>query len=318
MPNSPNRSVPGSPGTMMRRSSAGRALNSGGLHSLRKHPTQHPVRKLSANSNGVHSSGNVTGICGSRGVNISSRNTRSPGWKKRGDVPRAKGRSMREGSIVIFNAEQINKKVTNLLQEYYVCCDTNEARLCVEELDEALYGDNEAICDAHIEVVYFAIFYAFENGSERQLQHCVQLMHSFLEKNVISDHQIKKGLSKVCSMFNEICLDIPVAPKHLAFVLSGLLMKHHLNLTQICSLLSPLTLKTKKRRIAINIALNTLANIKDKKEIVAIYKSCLSQGSVQCLVSLLPAENRSQASLSNIIRQNKNLSVLIPHIDIKE
>lgn len=323
MPSSPSRTVPSSPGAMMGRSNIGRGTI-GGLHAVRKHSSPHPVRKISGGgNNGALSCGNtprgsVGGACGVRGINISSRNGRTPGWKKRTDIPRAKGRSMRDGSITVLKEEQIHKKVTNLIQEYYNCRDANEAVLCVTELDNALFGDKDAMSDVHTEIIYNAVFYAFERGAERYLTQCVELIDSFLDKNVISDQELKKGFCKVCSTFKDICLDIPSAPKHLAFILTGLLMKYHLSLSQICSMLSGITLKMKKRRMALDIALNTLTNINDKKEIVSIYKSCMSQGTVQCLVNLLPADNRSQTTLSNIIRQNKHLSMLIPHLDLKE
>lgn len=180
-------------------------------------------------------------------------------------------------------------------------------------MDGYFSGDKDAISDVHVSCIFLAILFAFEKGMKRQLLQCVQLIHALIKRRVITKDEMKKGLFRLCSKFDEISLDIPVASNHFAYILAEILVKRYLNLSQICGLFT-----STKRKNTVVIILNALSHIEDEKTLISVYKSCMSHKSGQCLINLLPVDNRSQESLNKMIQKIKCLSPLFPYLVRKE
>jgi len=108
--------------------------------------------------------------------------------------------------------EELKEKMDQLLQEYLLSRELDEAARCVKELDAAHF---------HHELVKRGVFAAMERDGKdcavdpESLENidAMLALFSFLVSNVIiSENQVAKGVSRLHKLLPDISLDVPTAP----------------------------------------------------------------------------------------------------------
>lgn len=111
--------------------------------------------------------------------------------------------------------EELKVDMDQLLQEYLLSRELDEAARCVKELEARHF---------HHELVKRGVVCAMEldgrkaaAGEEADNIDAMAALFGFLIKNsIVSEHQVKKGVSRLHKILPDISLDVPAAPKLLA------------------------------------------------------------------------------------------------------
>ncbi|KAF8033739.1 hypothetical protein BT93_C0103 [Corymbia citriodora subsp. variegata] len=113
---------------------------------------------------------------------------------------------------VKLNMDDLKRKTSSLLEEYFSVLLLDEALQCVEELNAPAY---------YPEVVKEAISLALEKSSP-----CVEpvgrLLEYLLAKKVISSRDIETGCLLYASILDDVAIDLPKAPNHFGEVIGKL------------------------------------------------------------------------------------------------
>jgi len=104
------------------------------------------------------------------------------------------------GGSTHLTAEEVKKKIAELLREYVESGDTLEACRCIRELGVSFF---------HHEVVKRALVLAMELRSAEPL--IMRLLKEASEEGLISTSQMMKGFYRVEESLDDLCLDIPSA-----------------------------------------------------------------------------------------------------------
>ena len=94
------------------------------------------------------------------------------------------------------------QKMTELLQEYLVARDVEEARRCLMELEVPHF---------HHELVYEAVVLALEKMTEPAQAALCELLAALYEEGVLSVGQMTNGFLRVFEVIDDIAIDVPAA-----------------------------------------------------------------------------------------------------------
>jgi programmed cell death protein 4 len=102
--------------------------------------------------------------------------------------------------------DELKAAMTQLLQEYLLSRELDEAARCVKELECSYF---------HHELVKRGVVTAMElDGPAEENLDAMAALFGFLVKNlIVSEHQVQKGLSRLRTMLPDISLDVPAAPQ---------------------------------------------------------------------------------------------------------
>ena len=117
--------------------------------------------------------------------------------------------------------EELKKDMDQLLQEYLLSRELDEAARCVKELDAPHF---------HHELVKRGVFIAMEmDGGNNNVAmsssvseapsniDAMAALFGFLVRNaILSDNQVKKGIDRLHKLLPDLSLDVPAAPSLLA------------------------------------------------------------------------------------------------------
>ncbi|KAG6383026.1 hypothetical protein SASPL_157241 [Salvia splendens] len=113
----------------------------------------------------------------------------------------------RWGGSTHCTADEVKKKIADLLREYVESGDTSEACRCIRQLGVSFF---------HHEVVKRALVIAMENQSAESL--ILNLLKEAAEEGLISSSQMAKGFSRLAESLDDLALDIPSAKKKFQFL----------------------------------------------------------------------------------------------------
>jgi len=106
---------------------------------------------------------------------------------------------------------ELKKEMDQLLQEYLLSRELDEAARCVKELDAAHF---------HHELVKRGVKIAMEMDGKKDKDESLSNMDAmaalfvFLVRNaIVSEHQVKKGVGRLHQVLADLTLDVPEAPK---------------------------------------------------------------------------------------------------------
>ena len=109
--------------------------------------------------------------------------------------------------------EELKKDMDQLLQEYLLSRELDEAARCVKELDAPHF---------HHELVKRGVFAAMElDGKGASIDtealsnmDAMAALFGFLVRNaIVSDNQVKKGVDRLHKILPDLSLDVPAAPQ---------------------------------------------------------------------------------------------------------
>lgn len=109
--------------------------------------------------------------------------------------------------------EELKKEMDQLLQEYLLSRELDEAARCVKELEAPHF---------HHELVKRGVFSAMElDGKGDSIDtealsnmDAMAALFGFLVRNaIVSDNQVKKGVDRLHKILPDLSLDVPAAPK---------------------------------------------------------------------------------------------------------
>ena len=111
--------------------------------------------------------------------------------------------------------EELKKDMDQLLQEYLLSRELDEAARCVKELDAPHF---------HHELVKRGVFAAMEldgkgatasvDAEDLSNMDAMAALFGFLVRNaIVSDNQVKKGVDRLHKILPDLSLDVPAAPK---------------------------------------------------------------------------------------------------------
>ena len=108
--------------------------------------------------------------------------------------------------------EELKVEMDNLLKEYLLSRELDEAARCVKELEAPHF---------HHELVKRGVFAAMEAdgkeapGPEGEANiDAIAALFGFLVRNaIVSEYQVKKGISRLHARLPDLTLDVPAAPK---------------------------------------------------------------------------------------------------------
>jgi programmed cell death protein 4 len=114
--------------------------------------------------------------------------------------------------------DELKAAMTQLLQEYLLSRELDEAARCVKELECSYF---------HHELVKRGVVTAMElDGPAEENLDAMAALFGFLVKNlIVSEHQVQKGLSRLRTILPDISLDVPSAPQ-LLDMFEGLLAEN--------------------------------------------------------------------------------------------
>lgn len=107
--------------------------------------------------------------------------------------------------------EELKKDMDQLLQEYLLSRELDEAARCVKELDAKHF---------HHELVKRGVFAAMELDGKKKPEDddalanidAMAALFGFLVRNaIVSDNQVKKGVGRLHNILSDISLDVPAA-----------------------------------------------------------------------------------------------------------
>ncbi|GAX25160.1 hypothetical protein FisN_15Lh288 [Fistulifera solaris] len=108
--------------------------------------------------------------------------------------------------------EDLKKDMDQLLQEYLLSCELDEAARCVKELEAAHF---------HHELVKRGVFAAMEKDGMKadgdpdahSNLDAMAALFGFLVRNaIVSEYQVKKGIDRLHTILPDLTLDVPMAP----------------------------------------------------------------------------------------------------------
>lgn len=103
---------------------------------------------------------------------------------------------------------ELKKDMDQLLQEYLMSCELDEAARCVKELDAPHF---------HHELLKRGVTLAIEaDGKSDDVKNidAMAALFGFLTQNaIVSEHQVKKGIHRLKERLPDLSLDVPEAPK---------------------------------------------------------------------------------------------------------
>ena len=103
---------------------------------------------------------------------------------------------------------ELKQVLDQLLKEYLLSRELDEAARCVRELNAAHF---------HHELVKRGFTHAIEESNPKDSLDAMVALFSFLVKNaIVSEYQVAKGLSRLKKLLTDIKLDNPSAPGLLA------------------------------------------------------------------------------------------------------
>jgi programmed cell death protein 4 len=109
--------------------------------------------------------------------------------------------------------EELKQEIDQLLQEYLLSRELDEAARCVKELEAPHFQH---------ELVKRGVFAAMEmdgksdrvNTNSLANLDAMAALFGFLVRNaIVSDNQVKKGVDRLHKLLPDISLDVPTAPK---------------------------------------------------------------------------------------------------------
>ena len=112
--------------------------------------------------------------------------------------------------------EDLKKDMDQLLQEYLLSCELDEAARCVKELEAAHF---------HHELVKRGVFAAMEKDGKKaegdpdahSNLDAMAALFGFLVKNaIVSEYLVRKGIDRLHTILPDLALDVPMAPSLLA------------------------------------------------------------------------------------------------------
>jgi programmed cell death protein 4 len=105
---------------------------------------------------------------------------------------------------------ELKKDMDQLLQEYLLSRELDEAARCVKELQAPHF---------HHELVKRGVFSAMEQDGKKTAEEDVSNMDAmaalfgFLVRNaIVSEYQVKKGVARLHKLLPDLSLDVPAAP----------------------------------------------------------------------------------------------------------
>jgi programmed cell death protein 4 len=103
---------------------------------------------------------------------------------------------------------ELKQVMDQLLQEYLLSRELDEAARCVREMNAAHF---------HHELVKRGVTIAMESASDpSNAIDAMVALFAFLVKNaIVSEYQVAKGVSRLHKMLPDLSLDVPTAPKML-------------------------------------------------------------------------------------------------------
>jgi len=105
--------------------------------------------------------------------------------------------------------EELKKDMDQLMQEYLLSRELDEAARCIKELEAPHF---------HHELVKRGVFAAMEQdgkGTEGEALNidAMAALFGFLVRNaIVSDNQVKKGVDRLHKILPDLSLDVPAAP----------------------------------------------------------------------------------------------------------
>lgn len=106
--------------------------------------------------------------------------------------------------------EELKNDMDQLLREFLLSRELDEAARCVKELDAPQF---------HHELVKRGVFAAMEADGNNGLSNidAMAALFGFLVRNaIVSEHQVKKGVDRLHKILPDMSLDVPAAPDLLA------------------------------------------------------------------------------------------------------
>ena len=118
-----------------------------------------------------------------------------------------------------LSAEEFSEQCDKMLAEFQSAVDVGEALLCVENMP-ARSDDGEAalqlVCAAIVQRVV-------DESSERLSEQATKLLVHLHQHGGMSAAVLMAGLTKQLASLDDLCIDVPMAPKLLGTILAGLL-----------------------------------------------------------------------------------------------
>ncbi|MCO5568939.1 hypothetical protein L7F22_022642 [Adiantum nelumboides] len=112
------------------------------------------------------------------------------------------------------NTAALERKSDSLLKEFLSIGDLNEAKLCVEELENKEF---------YPQFVQMAVMLLLE-AQDRQRDLVGTLLEFLWSKKVLSTKDIGSGIGMVAEQLEDLAYDVPLAPKHLGSLVGKLLV----------------------------------------------------------------------------------------------
>lgn len=104
------------------------------------------------------------------------------------------------------SVDELKAEMKQLLQEYLLSRELDEAARCVKEL-ECTYFHHELIKRGVV------IAMELEGSAEENLDAMAALFVFLVDNAIVSEHQVQKGLSRLHAALPDITLDVPSAPE---------------------------------------------------------------------------------------------------------
>ena len=118
-----------------------------------------------------------------------------------------------------LSAEEFSEQCDKMLAEFQSAVDVGEALLCVKNM-QARSDDGEAalqlVCAAIVQRVV-------DESSERLSEQATKLLVHLHQHGGMSAAVLMAGLTKQLASLDDLCIDVPMAPKLLGTILAGLL-----------------------------------------------------------------------------------------------
>lgn len=138
-----------------------------------------------------------------------------PPEKEKVNVP-----SPKQTAVPALSSAALEKKSDSLLKEYFSVGDLNEAKLCVEELQNK---------DFHPQLVQMAVLMLLE-AHERQRDLVGKLLEFLWSKKVMSTSEITSGIAMVAEQLEDLVYDAPLAPMLVGNLVGKLLLSEVVSL----------------------------------------------------------------------------------------
>lgn len=192
--------------------------------------------------------------------------------------------------------EELESATTEILEEFFSSAEIAEAATCIQELKSPHY---------HHEVVNKLIGVGIEKG-EKERELVAELILQLCKDKILTDSQLLQGLDSVFAMLDDIVIDIPQAPAHLAWFIAPLVADDIIPLSFLNRALKPFIESSgaaQAAEIAAEILCNLNQDIPDDKLVELVKKHKLD------LLGLLPPDANSKEAAA-VFLDKKMLSFL--------